>query len=76
MAKELTQDQKAVAINLAMDLEEEQYNPMTMRGFVEEFKTKNTEDLRPLFDFWASTNAMTQRAYIAASFYMSSPVKV
>lgn len=69
--KKLTKEQQAVAINLALDFEQEKYNHFFVRGYIKEFCKKPGKDLKPLYDFWKNTNDITRRAYLAVCYYIN-----
>lgn len=64
--KTLTNEQKAVAINLAIDLEQELFNQYTIKSFIKsELESNPKADFQPLLNFWKSTNLLTQQTYLA-----------
>jgi len=62
----LTSEQKAVAINLAIDLNQESFNQYAIKCFIKsELEANPKADFEPLLNFWKSTNLLTQQAYLA-----------
>ena len=62
----LTNEQKAVAINLAIDLEQELFSQYAIKGFIElELQANPKANFKPLLNFWKNTNLLTQQAYLA-----------
>lgn len=65
----LTKDEKAQAIQLAMDLELENFNRYVIQGL---FKTFSKQERNALFKFWRKCCPLTQKAYLACCAHLKS----
>lgn len=68
----LTKDEKAQAIQLAMDLELENFNRYVIQGL---FKTFSKQERNALFNFWCKCCPLTQKAYLACCAHLKSSDK-
>jgi len=65
----LTKEEKAYAIQFAMDLEREKFCHYAIKGF---FMTFTKAERKRIFDFWRTCCPLTQKAYAACCYYIDN----